>query len=416
MTGGRPPSARTLRRRLVDGLATAGSLRDADVRRAFLAVPRERFLPEVAAAQGLAAVYANRAIVTRTGPGGTPTSSSSQPGIMALMLERLELRPGHRVLEIGAGTGYNAALLASLVGEGGRVTSIELDADLADKARGALVECGHPVDVVVGDGREGWPAAAPYDRIVATASTAALAPAWLDQLAPDGRVQVPVHLDGFDLQAVVTFQARGRGLRSTSVLDGGFMAMRSPGPPAGPTGLVTGGDGPAHAATISLSEFVDGHHRTVGVLAGDRLRLLRPAARTRLMALLLERPTGRRRLAPLPPGRSPGLFVRLARPRGAVTLSYFRTGVARSMYGPVAVATTDGRSLAVAAFRSEKPVRLETYGDPRAADVLVALLDDWRSRGRPSTGDLVVDVRFDGSGRSSLTTRWAQPSMVSSRQ
>lgn len=405
---------------MVDGLAAAGNVTDPAVRRAFLAVPRERFLPEVAEASGLEAVYADKAIVTRTGPGGAPTSSSSQPAIMALMLERLELRRGHNVLEIGAGTGYNAALLSTLVGSSGRVTSVELEADLADKARAALTDGGHAVDVVVGDGREGWPAAAPYDRIVATASTADVARAWLDQLAPDGLLQLPVHLDGFDLQAVVTFRRRGAGLRSTSVLDGGFMPLREPRPPAQPAGIAIAGAGPGHAATISVSEFVDGNRRVLGVLSGKGLRALRPAARTRLAALMIERPSGRRRLAPMEERRTPGLYLRLAQRRGAVTLSYWRTGLPRSLYGPVAAATPDGRSLAVVAFAAAKPTRLDSYGDSRAADALVALLDDWRRRGRPSPADLVVDVTFgdegDDDGRSTLKLSWPQPSMVSSRQ
>ncbi len=104
------PSSAALRRGLVDHLRTRGHLRDDRVAAAFAAVPRELFLAEHAERHGLADVYRDDAIVTQRDPAGTPTSSSSQPAIMAEMLEMLDLRAGQRVLEIGAGTGYNAAL------------------------------------------------------------------------------------------------------------------------------------------------------------------------------------------------------------------------------------------------------------------------------------------------------------------
>src|SRR4051794_16053500 len=99
-----------LRRALVSELEVRGVIRSAAVRSAFLRVPRELFVPERLAEDGLDAVYRDEAIVTKTGPQGMPMSSSSQPSIMAEMLERLLVEPGMRVLEVGAGTGYNAAL------------------------------------------------------------------------------------------------------------------------------------------------------------------------------------------------------------------------------------------------------------------------------------------------------------------
>ncbi len=110
----------------------------------------------------LADVYRDAAIVTRRDPAsGAATSSSSQPAIMAVMLEMLGLRPGGRELEVGSGTGYNAALLAHLAGPGGSVTSVEIDRDVAGEARNALLAAGSPARVVVGDGRTGWPDGAP---------------------------------------------------------------------------------------------------------------------------------------------------------------------------------------------------------------------------------------------------------------
>ncbi|MEX2228432.1 MAG: rRNA adenine N-6-methyltransferase family protein, partial [Dehalococcoidia bacterium] len=110
--------------------------------------PRECFLPDVP----LDEVYLDRAFVTRW-LHGVPVSSSSQPAVMAVMLEQLEVRPGDHVLEIGAGTGYNAALLARLVGPRGQVTSVELDAATADGAARQLVIAGATrAAVVTADG------------------------------------------------------------------------------------------------------------------------------------------------------------------------------------------------------------------------------------------------------------------------
>src|SRR5262249_49722914 len=129
--------------RLVAELAAHDVIGTDAVRRAFLAVPREAFLP----GRPLSEVYRDVAIPTRFDAQGFPKSSSSQPAIMAAMLEQLDLQPGQRVLEIGAGTGYNAALLKELVGAAGRVVSIDLDPQVAREARAALRATGHRVRV-----------------------------------------------------------------------------------------------------------------------------------------------------------------------------------------------------------------------------------------------------------------------------
>jgi SAM-dependent methyltransferase len=105
---------------------------------------REHFLPGVE----LERVYHDDAVTTQTGPGGMTTSSSSQPSIMALTLAQLDPQPGDRVLEIGAGTGYNAALLAHLVGPGGQVTTIDLDPAITQAARANLDQAGVGADQV----------------------------------------------------------------------------------------------------------------------------------------------------------------------------------------------------------------------------------------------------------------------------
>lgn len=165
------------------------------VRRAFLTVDRAIFVPEYFAHVGKewraqttnGEVYQDRALVTKMDEAGIPCSSSSQPSVMAAMLEGLQLQPGQNVLEIGAGTGYNAALLATIVGEEGYVISIEIDEELAQQARQRLAKLGiHNVEVVVGDGAKGYSKAAPYDRIIAAAGFRQIPQAWKDQLTTGG--------------------------------------------------------------------------------------------------------------------------------------------------------------------------------------------------------------------------------------
>ena len=102
------------------------------------AVPRHLFVPELDAA----AAYQDEALVIKYGADGLPVSSSSQPAMMAIMLEQLRLQPGHRVLEIGTGTGYNAAVMAHIVGPRGAVVTVDIDADLIARAQASLAEAG----------------------------------------------------------------------------------------------------------------------------------------------------------------------------------------------------------------------------------------------------------------------------------
>lgn len=386
-------SASARRRALVAELEAAGSLCDPKVRRAFLAVPRERFLP----GEALGAVYADKVVVTRRDERGAPISSSSQPSIMAVMLERLHLQPGHRVLEVGTGTGYNAALLSSLVGPSGQVTSVELEPDLAASAAATLVGGGYRADVVAGDGRNGWAAGAPYDRIVVTASTGTVHRSWFDQLVVGGLLELPMHLQGPDLQAVVTLRKDDGRLRSVEVVDGGFMLLRDPGraAPPGPPG-----------SSLTMSEHVEGRHRTFGSLTGDGLRRLGPAARTRLAALMLDRPRVRRLPAKAGNGGSPALFLNLARPSGAVVARYYRSGLEPVRDWAAAVATLDGRSLAVLAFTRGGGIRRELRGDDRAGAAVDRLLADWRARGRPTTADLDVSVTYGNDGAPCTRLGW----------
>ena len=219
--------ASTLHRALIDALIGRGALGDSRIEAAFRAVPRHLFLPGIP----LDEVYRDQAIPTKI-VDGEAISSSSQPEMMAIMLEQLELEPGLSVLEIGAGTGYNAALMAHLVGEAGTVTTVDLDADLVDGARAHLTAAGlGRVRVVLGDGGLGYPGGAPYDRILLTVGAWDIAPAWREQLRPGGRLVLPLTVGGS--QKSVAFVRAEDQLVSDSVKDCAFMRLRGAfaGPP-----------------------------------------------------------------------------------------------------------------------------------------------------------------------------------------
>ena len=223
--------AARLRAEMVERLRAHGAIHDPAVEQAMLSVPRHLFLPR----SPLAEAYENIAVATRWEQGAA-VSSVSQPEIVAMMLEQLHLTPGMRVLEIGAGAGYNAALLAELVGPAGSVTSIELDAELAGEAAAHLAAAGYSparARVIAGDGWGGWPEGAPWDRIEATVGVWDISPAWVEQLAEGGVLLAPLWLGVTDVS--VALRKRAGALRSESWALCGFVRLRGAGagqPPA----------------------------------------------------------------------------------------------------------------------------------------------------------------------------------------
>jgi protein-L-isoaspartate(D-aspartate) O-methyltransferase len=218
------PDPTALRTALVDHIRGRGTFRTPQVEAAFRTVPRHLFLPGV----DLAEAYSPKVVVTKRADNGTAISSASAPNLVAEMLEQLEVQPGHRVLEIGAATGINAALLAELVGPTGHVVTIELDDDLAAGARAGLDAAGYPqVEVICRDGALGHADGAPYDRIVVTAGAWDIASAWWQQLAVGGRLVTPLRLHGSGLTRSIAFDLQERGrMTSASALVCGFVPMR----------------------------------------------------------------------------------------------------------------------------------------------------------------------------------------------
>ncbi|MBC3990415.1 methyltransferase domain-containing protein [Streptomyces sp. AC563] len=226
---------------LAADLRTKGAIRSALVEEAIIAVPRHAFItghyahgrhtpvdPDQPTDELLTLAYSDRGIMTHTpadSAGGF--SSTSQPSIVAKMLEAARLRPGMRVLEIGAGTGWNASLIAHMTKAD--VHTIEASAQVASEAREAVERAGmtERVTVHTGDGYLGHPDGGPYDLIIATCGTAGVAPAWLDQLTPTATILAPIAHGGLHPLTRVTTHTNGHPTgRLVTTAD--FMAASGP--------------------------------------------------------------------------------------------------------------------------------------------------------------------------------------------
>ncbi|MFF2651595.1 methyltransferase domain-containing protein [Streptomyces sp. NPDC058045] len=239
--------ARIARAGLVRQIDAAGAwAEDPAWRTAFTEIPRHLFVPYYYVGVGggyrrlwgedpdpaqhtrwLRGAYADTALATRVRDGEL-VSSSSQPSLMALMLTALRVQdqPPSRVLEIGAGSGYNAALLAHRLGDE-QVTTIDLDPEITATAREHLAAVGRHPHVVTGDGARGWPARAPYDRIIATCTLATVPRAWLAQCRPGALVLTPFATGLLLLRVQDAEHAEGRFLDTSAF----FVPLRGTSPP-----------------------------------------------------------------------------------------------------------------------------------------------------------------------------------------
>jgi protein-L-isoaspartate(D-aspartate) O-methyltransferase len=249
-----------LRAKMASEVATYKKIVTDGILAAVGSVPRHLFLPGVS----LERAYGLGTVVTHRDARGVALSSASGLGIVVAMLKQLDPRPGQRVLEIGAGTGYNAALLRHIVGPEGSVTTVDIFADAATEARDHLAAAGYgDVTVVRGDGELGVPDHAPHDRIIVTAGASDLPEAWAEQLTPGGVVVVPLRMNG--LTRSVAFE-RGDGCwRSRDLLGCGFMPMRGDGQVGehnlairGETGVVLRTDGGDPLDAVALKDVLEG--------------------------------------------------------------------------------------------------------------------------------------------------------------
>jgi protein-L-isoaspartate(D-aspartate) O-methyltransferase len=376
------------RARLVEGLRVSGRA-GAPVRDAFLAVPRHVFLPR----DSLGQAYEDTAIVTKSDADGLPVSASSQPAIMAIMLEQLGLAAGQRVLEIGTGTGYNASLIAHIIGDPGSVVTIDVEPDLVDQARASLATAGFDgVVVVCGDGAGGVPDHAPYDRIIVTAGVWDLAPQWLAQLSPGGRIVAPISVRG--IQLAVAFEHAGTHWDGRLARRCKFIRMI--GPSAGPETLVPIGPQPGLHALVTdgsapeadpLYEALSGPAADAPVPSGLRVDGIAELADLDLWLALTEPSLSRLNLMGRHEGRANHGQLRIA---SRMPLGGFGQYDSARRLGLAALAVpsgleANGRPLE-AAFHGYGP------GGPALARHLAQRAVVWDGLGRPGTASLQLAV------------------------
>ncbi|MBG0818952.1 methyltransferase, FxLD system [Planomonospora sp. ID82291] len=212
-----------LREAMVDRFTASGHLRTPAIIDAFRTVERHRFIPDAS----VEAAYVDDAVpVKHDDETGEMISCISAPSIVATQLEQLGARPGDKVLEAGAATGYNAALLGRLVAPDGHVWTVDVDEDLVASARKNVAEAGvSNVTCVLGDGAAGLPGHAPFDRIQFTVGTGDVPVTVLDQLAPGGRVVIPMRIRG-SISRSFAFERDGEVWKTVSCEMATFVPLR----------------------------------------------------------------------------------------------------------------------------------------------------------------------------------------------
>lgn len=233
-------------------VVAGGELADLEWAEVLASVPRHVFVPRffrrdaardliaidgsdpAQRAEWLDAVYSDTALTTQLGqidPGSTlrpltvPASSSTRPTLMARMLADLQALPGHRVLEIGTGTGYNAALLCKRLGDQG-VYSIDIHPELVDIACSRLASLGHHPSLACLDGAFGWAEHAPYDRLIATCGTSTIPYSWVAQTRPGGLILTEAPAGGHGMLVRLTIAADGTASGHFLDYPGLFMTLR----------------------------------------------------------------------------------------------------------------------------------------------------------------------------------------------
>jgi protein-L-isoaspartate(D-aspartate) O-methyltransferase len=358
----------TLRHALVENMQRRGVITDQRIAEAFASVPRHLFLPGLAPER----VYSDQAIITKE-QDGVGISSSSQPAMMAIQLQQLLLEPGQRVLEIGAGTGYNAALMRFLVGPTGRVTTVDVDDDIVEAARAQVAAAGYPdIQVILGDGGYGYAPNAPYDRIILTVGASDILPTWVEQLRPDGLLVLPINL-GSGMFSVAFRTLTNGTLISESLTPCGFIRLRG--------------------AFASAEQLLTTGEWDIYCDPGPRLD---PAQ----LSTLLQQPAAD---APVPADTIDAtLFLAFS---GEPMAKLFRRtangdppieGGRHALFDTTAMSGCLLPPWTEPAARHE-PALAQTFGSPAAYDRLRALLTRWAALGRPGLNQLRVLVTPHGT-------------------
>ncbi len=207
---------------MVEQQLRSRGIRDQAVLKAFLATPREMFLPP----ERIHQAYEDGPVPIGYG------QTISQPYVIALMLQELDVQPTDKVLDVGAGSGYQTALLAALARH---VYALERLEQLTERATDTLARLGiSNVTLATRDGSLGWPAEAPFDRIICGAAAREVPQPWIDQLADGGRIVMPI--GGEHYQTLVVVQRRGEKLARRELCDVRFVKLIGRGDGAWPEG------------------------------------------------------------------------------------------------------------------------------------------------------------------------------------
>ncbi len=365
-------SAEAYRRALVERLKQKEGLLDPMLEAAFLAVPRHVFLPE----ETLEKAYSDEAIGIKRDTDGTLLSSSSQPSMMALMLRQLRLRKGDNVLEIGSGTGYNAAIMQQIIGENGSVTSVELDHELAQRASLNLqkVSLGAVITIVNADGAMGYAPRASYDRIIATVAVWDIPLAWPRQLKTNGILVAPIWLESMQASAAFVVQEDG-SLYSHTNIPCGFIALR---------GMAAG---PVMQQRISSSALIISAHHVSRIDSASVQSLLSYDAETNHLGMPLTDSELWRDFVP---------YLTLNTPEGYQFIQY-SVGENQQAFG------LEGNGFALTSRGSACFVPYNGQGAANCyagADAFIAMQDSlraWDNAGRPGSGRLRLRLVAKGS-------------------
>ena len=363
--------AADLRNALVESLVDKAAIVTPQVREAFASVPRHLFVPDV----DVATAYADQPVFIRWDE-GVPISSSTQPTMMAIMAEQLRADPGHSVLEIGAGTGYNAAILAHIVGESGKVVTVDIDQYIVYEAARNLSDAGYGnVEVVCGDGFEGFSPGQPYDRIMVTVGAHDVSPHWVEQLSDGGIMVVPLWFRGYRLS--VALQKRDGALESRSASPCMFIPIR--GIADRTEGYFPVGDAPQGSPQMF-----------VGMERDD------PDRRRNLVQIFAQEPQFRDAGRSLQgqfhtQDLSSGLYMFLTvSPR--INIVHWESQDGR--FQGAGYTLIDLESMSAATLSDRRPDQVTVYGNDAVYVELIGLLDRWDEQGRPSIRNLRVRAFF----------------------